>query len=542
MDVVNYARYSSHNQTEQSIEGQLKYCEEYAERNGFNIIHTYIDEAKSGTSDNREQFQQMIKDSKKKEFQGVLVYQLDRFARSREDSAKYKGILRRNGVKVYSARENISQDASGILMESVLEGMAEYYSKELGQKASRGMAINADHFYFNGSVLPLGLKTKSIPVPIGANGDIKYKKVYDIDEEKAPLIQEVYSMYLNGDTMEMIAQYLNTKGIKTSKGKDRIFNKNSIKLILTNKRYIGTYTYKGKETPNIIPRIIDDETFYQVQEKVEKNKHSPARAKSKIQYLLTTKLFCGTCKDMMVGTDGTSGNGTKYYYYTCKNRLKHKCNRRNIKKDYIEDLVVNLARGELTDDNIDEMATAVYETACKTQDKTKVKQLQREIIKIENQKANLLDSLKLCYDDMVKKTIFEEISKMEQQKVQLQNQIEEEENSMFLVTKKEIKYFLKNLQNGNKNDLKYRQMIINVLIYKVYIYDDNITIIYNSNGKPVEAKIPNIKELECSFQAQKSNHCSDIVNIAQPPKIITVTSLYQRVQAILLALTNNNLN
>lgn len=516
MNVVTYARFSSHNQTEQSIEGQLKYCREYAERNDFNIIHSYIDEARSGTSDSREQFQQMIEDSKKKEFEGVLVYQLDRFARNREDSAKYKGILRRNGVRVYSARENITEDASGILMESVLEGMAEYYSKELGQKAARGMATNADHFYFNGSVTPLGLTTKPIPVPIGANGEIKYKKVYDIDKEKAPLVQEVFSMYLNGETMENIANYLKTKGIKTSRGKDRKFSKNSVKLILSNKKYIGIYAFKGKETPNIIPRIIDDETFFRVQEKLKKNKHSSSRAKSDVQYLLTTKLFCGTCGEMMVGTSGTSGNRITHYYYGCKNKLKHKCNRKNIKKDYIEDLVVNLARRELTDDNINEMATAVYKTAYEAQDSTKVKRLQREILNLQNARDNLFDSLKICYDNKVKQSIFEEISKIEEQKTQLQNQIKEEENNIFIVSEKEIKYFLKNLQNGNKNDLKYRQMLINVLIYKVYIYDDNITIIYNSNGKPIETKIPKQKELEKMFQVQKNEECSNKEKISQP--------------------------
>ena len=121
MNVVIYARFSSHNQTEQSIEGQLKVCNEFAERNNLNVIDIYKDEAKSGTKDDRYNFQRMIKDSEKKQFQGVLVYQLDRFSRNKYDSAIYKRKLKLNGVRVLSARENISTDASGILMESVLE-------------------------------------------------------------------------------------------------------------------------------------------------------------------------------------------------------------------------------------------------------------------------------------------------------------------------------------------------------------------------------------------------------------------------------------
>lgn len=144
MNIVIYARFSSHNQTEQSIEGQLKVCYEYARNHGFNVIEEYIDRAQSGTSDNRSNFQRMINDSVHHAFQGVLVYQLDRFARNRYDSAIYKARLKKNGVRVMSAKENIADDASGILVEGVLESMAEYYSVELSQKILRGMKINAE--------------------------------------------------------------------------------------------------------------------------------------------------------------------------------------------------------------------------------------------------------------------------------------------------------------------------------------------------------------------------------------------------------------
>ena len=143
MNVVIYARYSSDRQTEQSIEGQLKECYEYARRNGYTVVGEYIDRAISGTTDHRPEFLRMIADGDKKLFQAVLVYQLDRFARNRYDSATYKAKLKKNGIRVLSARENISDDASGVLMEAVLEGMAEYYSVELSQKIRRGMDINA---------------------------------------------------------------------------------------------------------------------------------------------------------------------------------------------------------------------------------------------------------------------------------------------------------------------------------------------------------------------------------------------------------------
>ena len=119
---VIYARYSCDKQTEQSIEGQLRVCEEYAQRNGIVIVDTYIDEAMTGTNDNRPDFQRMIKDSAKREFDYVLVYKLDRFSRNKFEATIHKKTLKDHGVKVLSAMENIPDTPEGIILESLLEG------------------------------------------------------------------------------------------------------------------------------------------------------------------------------------------------------------------------------------------------------------------------------------------------------------------------------------------------------------------------------------------------------------------------------------
>lgn len=305
VNVVIYARYSSHAQNEQSIEGQLHACYDFARRNEYVVIKEYIDRAISGKTDNRPAFQQMIEDSKKKQFQFVLVYQLDRFARNRYDSATNKAKLKKNGVRVLSARENISDDASGILMEAVLEGMAEYYSAELAQKVSRGMALCAEKCLYTGGPAPaLGYKV---------NPD----KTFAIDEDAAAIVQMIFRMYADGKTIKEVTDYLNARNIVSSRGS--IFNKNSLRHLLTNKRYIGTYTYKGQETPNGMPRIISDELFNEVQEKMKQNAKAPARARAKEEYILTTRLFCGHCREMMIGVSGTSKTGATHYYYVCKN-------------------------------------------------------------------------------------------------------------------------------------------------------------------------------------------------------------------------------
>lgn len=204
MNVVIYARFSSHSQTEQSIEGQLKVCYEYAESNNYTVVGEYIDRAQSGKFDNRIDFHKMIADSDKHTFEGVLVYQLDRFARNRYDSAIYKAKLKKNGVRVLSVKENISDDASGILIEGVLESMAEYYSVELAQKINRGLALNAEKCLSNGSNPGLGFKVN------------KKDRTFYVDEEEAAIVREIYERYASGETKAEIVKDLKQRKIKTS--------------------------------------------------------------------------------------------------------------------------------------------------------------------------------------------------------------------------------------------------------------------------------------------------------------------------------------
>ena len=198
MNTVIYARYSSDNQREESIEGQLRECKEYADRNGMTVIGTYIDRALSAKTDNRPQFQKMIKDSNTHKFEIVLVWKLDRFSRNRYDSAFYKRKLSQNRVKVISATEPISNSPEGIMLESLLEGMAEYYSVELAEKVSRGHKENALKAKFNGGIVPLGYR-------------IDGERHYQIDPATAPIVQEAFRRYGDGETINVIIDSFNNR-------------------------------------------------------------------------------------------------------------------------------------------------------------------------------------------------------------------------------------------------------------------------------------------------------------------------------------------
>ena len=205
MNAVIYARYSSDNQREESIEGQLRECKEYADQNGITVVRTYIDRALSAKTDSRRQFQQMIHDSATHTFEAVLVWKLDRFSRNRYDSAHYKRILKNNRVHVVSVTEPISNTPEGIMLESLLEGMAEYYSAELAEKVSRGHKENALKAKFNGGPVPLGYRIDS-------------EHHYQIDPTTAPVVQEAFQRYAAGESIRSIIESLNARGIRNSRG------------------------------------------------------------------------------------------------------------------------------------------------------------------------------------------------------------------------------------------------------------------------------------------------------------------------------------
>ena len=194
MRAVIYARYSSDNQREASIEGQLRECMEFATYNGIQVIDNYIDRAMSAKTDNRPEFQRMIKDSYKHAFDCIIVWKLDRFARNRYDSAHYKTILKKNGVKVVSAKETIAEGSEGILLESVLEGMAEFYSAELAEKVTRGLKENALKGLYNGGSVPFGYV-------------INAERKLAIDPLIAPIVADIFKMSYDGKTVKQMCHH-----------------------------------------------------------------------------------------------------------------------------------------------------------------------------------------------------------------------------------------------------------------------------------------------------------------------------------------------
>ena len=465
MTAVIYARYSSDSQREASIEGQLRDCKDYAEKNGITVVGTYIDRAYSAKTDDRPDFQHMIKDSAKKIFDVVLVWKLDRFARNRYDAVNYKYQLEKNGVHLVSAMEPISQGPEGIMVESMLIGMAEYYSAELALKVARGERENALQCKYNGGMVPLGFT-------IG-----KEDRLYHIDPETAPIVQEIFRRYADGEPAEKIAASLNERGLRTRTGKP--FVKNSFFQIFRNRRYIGEYRYKDIVTPGGIPAIVDQDLFDRVQQRFEQNRIAHGRpAKEDVSYLLTTKLFCGKCGTLMGGESGTSHMGNTYYYYKCGNAKRHgkaHCDLKAIRKEPLERFVVDTAiKVVFSDEIIEQLIDLVMEAQQK--ENTRLPVLKDQLRDTEKRLANLLEAIE---QGILTPTTKQRLDELEARKEALNTSILEEELKKPVLTREWMRFWFEKFRKGDMRDMEHQRQIIDTFVNSVYVFDDRVVLNFN---------------------------------------------------------------
>ena len=491
---VIYARYSSHSQRDESIDAQLRECHEYAVRNDYVIIEEYCDRALTGKTDNRASFQRMIKDAKNNKFNYVLVYKLDRFARNRYDSAMYKNILKKHNIKVVSIKENIADSPEGIILESVLEGMAEYYSANLSQNIKRGMTENALKCRFNGSGCPLGFR-------------ITPDKYYEIDEPTAKIVREIFSMYAIGKTSAEIIRHCNMKGYKTSKGQE--FNKSSIGRILTNERYKGTYKHGEVVIENGIPAIIDKELFEKVQIMVKRNYEARGRSSASVDYLLSGKLYCGHCGEKMTGISGTSKTGKKHYYYKCNSRKNnHSCEKENESKDWLENLVVKTTVEKvLTDENIEQIANKAMELIdADNNDTSELKYYESELNDTRKQIKNIVD---MIANGAVHRSITDKLTELENYERDVIANIEYLKIKKPTITRPQIVFWLESFRKGDIDDIEYKKRIIYAFVHSVVVYDTDgggrrkIVLNFNTtNNHQAEVEVFNLSNI-CSTNAPK---------------------------------------
>ena len=466
INAVIYARYSSHGQTEQSIEGQLAKGHEYARSKGYTVIHEYIDRAMTGRNDNRESFQKMLSDTSKHQFSVIIVWKVDRFGRNREEIAFNKHTCKKNGVRVEYVAESLPDAPEAVILESVLEGMAEYYSLQLSQNILRGQLESAKKCRCIGGTRPLGYT-------------VDEERHFVADPKTAPIVQKIFDMYASGSTISQITNYLNEQGIRTTRGKP--FTKNSLTALLKNEKYIGLYIYKDLvRIEGGVPALVDKATFDRVQEMLKINRRAPSHTWTRFEYLLTDKLFCGCCGSPMVGESGFSHTGAKYSYYSCtKKRRDHSCSKRAVRQDWIEPFVLQKIHELLTDDELlNAIADRVWEFYQSIDSTQKEKAaLVAQLADVEKGINNLIRAAEAGMFNSAVKARMEEL---DAQKAALTASLAEYELlSKIQLTRDSIYFFLARFRDCDINDEDSRKRLVQTFVNAIFVYDDKITITFN---------------------------------------------------------------
>lgn len=473
-NAVIYARFSSSKQQEQSIDGQLRYCHEYAERHGFKVVGEYCDRAITGTTDQRPQFQKMILDSAKKGFQYILVWKLDRFSRDRYASALYKYKLKNNGVKVLSATESIGSGDESIILEAVLEAMAEIYVKQLAQNTKRGMREAILQGRNAGGTVPFGYDSVD--------------RQLVINEKEAPIVRRAFEMYGDGAAISAICDEFNQRGYKTRTGGE--FNRNSFHRMFQNKKYIGTVTYADIEIEGNCPAIVDKDVFARCQRRLLLNKRAAGKpSTATIEYLLKGKAFCGNCGAPMVGDSATSKTGARHEYYSCAVRKKSKdCNKKREKKGYIEWYVVEqTVKYVLQPDRLDFIVQNVVRMYEESTDTSELDALRKKKASYEKEYEKITDSLIHASTQRLIDKVNRRAEELDVLIADVDQEIAEmNANIDAALTVGEVKAWLKQFCQGNALDVDFQRKIIDVLVNSVFIYDDKMVIYFNvRDGKQV---------------------------------------------------------
>jgi DNA invertase Pin-like site-specific DNA recombinase len=517
MRAVIYARYSAGpRQTDQSIEGQLRVCHDYCRQKGLQVVGEYCDRHISGRTDERPEFQRLIADAKQKLFEAVVVYKTDRFARNKYDSAIYKRELKCQGVQIYYAAEAIPEGPEGIILESLMEGLAEYYSAELAQKIRRGMNESALKCQSTGGAGALGYKTGP-------------DKRFQVDESEAQAVRTIFDMYIKGESNAAICDFLNARGLRTAQGNP--FNKNSVNRIIKNRKYIGEYKYHDVVVPGGVPPIVSQEVFSMAQAEMEKRKTRKRPRTPRAEYLLAGKLFCGHCKAPMVGVSGTGKSGKKWYYYYCPNNRgrKQECEKDQVPRDWLEDLVTDLTmRYILQDDVLEDLAKKVYASQELQNDPHREVEFYSKKL-AENKKASQ-NVLKAIESGVSTQTLPARLQELEQERFVLEGELAYLKNRRPDFTEDQILFMLSQYadQRDGEDDQAYRKRIISCFVSEVYLWNDRIVIFFNISGPDGKLKSIDLDEFDQRLTRSTTSIAGRTLVAALPYGFVLLSNLIQK--------------
>lgn len=459
MRAVIYARYSEGpRQTDQSIEGQVADCRDYARAHGMDVIEVYADSHISGTSTvGRDEFLRMIYDAEHKRFDAVIVWKIDRFGRSREDIAVNKRRLRRAGVELHYAREALPEGPEGILLESLLEGLAEYYSADLRQKVIRGQREGAKKGRLSAGSLPVGFYRDQ-------------SGIVQAEEEKAEVIREIYRRYAAGERQDTLAQYAYDHGIRGRRG--GLISDAAMYRLLRNEHYLGSYTLHGIEVQ--VPQIVPPELFDAVQA-AHRPKRANAAGRAKAPYLLSGKCYCDVCGKLIQGVSAHNRHGKVYRYYKCPS----KCTQA-IPEDVLDEFVLRHTMEDvLTDRMIERLTDRIMEIQLEEQAADPAAQIKKDLAEARKKKANIIEAIEAGAGV----ALVPRLNELTEQVDLLSIELEKAQIRKPLVPREIIHSWLLSFAGGDRDDPEVRRRLISTFVSEIEIGSDTVTIAYNTNEK-----------------------------------------------------------
>ena len=461
MTGVIYARYSEGpHQTDQSIEGQVSDCRAYAERNGVHVVEVYADRHVSGKSTaGRSEFLRMIQDAKKGKFDCCIVWKIDRFGRDRRDIAVYKHELKKAGVKLMYAQEAVPEGPEGIILESVLEGLAEYYSADLRQKVSRGIRETAKKGEW------------TFCLPIGYTRDESRHII--IDEPKAAVVRQAFALHIAGATTKDLKKLFTEAGITGRRGGE--ISSGSIYRMLRNEAYLGRFEVQGVAVP--AEPVIDETTFLEAAKHFKTSRNN-ARGKAKVDYMLSCKAFCGYCGKMMPADSGTGKSGKTYNYYKCK--CKTCAESKPIQKDKLERAVLRATREQmLTDEMIERVTRKVLDIQDQDEALDPASNYRTQLDGVRKKIRNTVTAI----EDGAGKSMIARLAELESQEEELEAEIASLEIKKPRLTESVIKAWLNSFKLGAADDSDVQRRLLDTFVARVDVKRDAIRVLYNISGE-----------------------------------------------------------
>lgn len=505
LDAVIYARRSSDRQNEESTSQQITVCKDMAMRLGYNVVRVYADEAKTGKTDRRPEFQKLVRAVESGKCDIVIAYKSNRISRNMLQALTYESKFEKAGVRILYAKEEFGDNAAGRFALRNMMNLNQFYSENMSEDIKRCLYAYAEECKVLNGRIPLGyVKGEDGRYALATDGSVE-------------IVQEIFSLYASGIKSSAICQALNARGVKAPNNKK--FDVGILDRIMNNQKYIGVYEYGDIRIEGGVPRIVTDDLWRKVKERLQEAHRAPSKSWSMTEYLLTGKIFCGHCGSTMIGETGRSRNGTPHHYYVCYKKKKvgkHTCDKKRVRQGLIEDMVIDFTVNHvLSDEIIDQVAEEAVRIQNSDSYAIQHQQHIKALAEVRKKINNIVQAIADGFRTPAMKTQLEELSADEER---LSRLIAEEAYRKPTFTKEQLVDWMRSLKNGDTNSPSFKRQIIDIFVNAIYLYDDHFTISYNTKER--KEAMP----YSVALAAESSSVCSPS-NCSGPPNDVSANTV-----------------